>query len=102
MSILKIFSFSLIQGVANEVLAISVVAVWLIIYLSRALWSFIRNNPIRINRNNDNAANNLNNFENECVSNNSCSICLGQTQYELTTSCFHLFCGSFFFCIKKK
>lgn len=95
MSILKIFSVSLVQGVANEVLAISLIAIWLIFYLFRAFRNFFKRQSMRINRNNANGANNLNNFENECVANNSCSICLGQTQYELTTSCFHLFCGNF-------
>lgn len=107
-------SFSIIQGVANEVLLAMIATLLLIFYFVLSAISFFRLMPprafnfreimtnIRNSLNNQNNANpnadpgNNNipvNGPQEFVSENNCSICLNQIQYEITTSCFHLFCG---------
>lgn len=107
-TIKSIFTLNLIQGVANEVIAISVTLLAIISYLIYTIFTFIkrqRERPLNLNdilsifsnnNNNDgqnNHANAPNNYQDECRMENNCSICLNQTQYEITTSCFHLFCG---------
>ena len=110
-------NLNFIQGVANEVL-LAVVATSLIIFyfiisvirfkdmplrnfdileILRNIWNNLRNN----NNENPNVdpgnQNQQPNIQQEFISENNCSICLNQIQYEITTSCFHLFCGIFCF-----
>lgn len=103
----------IIQGVANEVLAASITIFLILSYLIYSTISFFKympqrsfnlsenfrnffsqNNPIQnpLNYN----QNQQPNVQNEFITQNNCSICLNHIQYEITTSCAHLFCGIFF------
>ena len=107
---------NIIQGIANEVLAAVLATFMIFAYLIYTIISFFKFMPPR----NLNLMESLKNFINDWTNNNprpnivppgnqqnqefqqeflsinNCSICLNPIQYEITTSCSHLFCGNFF------
>ena len=111
-------NLNFIQGVANEVLLAVVATSLIIFYFIISVIRFFKDMPLRNfdileilrniwnnlrNNNNENPnvdpgnQNQQPNIQQEFISEKNCSICLNQIQYEITTSCFHLFCGIFCF-----
>ena len=107
-------NYSIFQGIANEVLGAIVATIMIFSYFIYTVVHFFKVMPpgssllgnVRSVLNFFNNIENLqghhinppneghqDDYQNEFITMNNCSICLNQIQYEITTSCSHLFCG---------